>query len=181
MILMTLSSFQIQRFVFCCHSQHAELWTPCDLNSCLDMPLIGGKRSPDSSRYSTEHIPNWSVTMMLLMMFSSFQMQRFVFWCYSWCSRHSKCSVLSFAVIPSMLSYERLATWTRVWTCQSLWSGSEEQVTQRRCYRHPTWAITRNAIWASMVGLAHHGSCSLIGGKRSPDSSRCSTEHIPDW
>jgi len=101
---------------------------------------------------------------MLLMMFSSFQMRR-----------------LSVAAIHSVLSYERLATWTRVWTCQSLWSGWEEQVTQGRCYRHPTWAITRNAIWASMVGLAHHGSCSLIGGKRSPHSSRCSTEHIPDW
>ena len=240
MILMMFLSFQMQRFVFRCHSQHDELWTPCDLNSCLDKPefVIRSRRTSDASKmlpssvmshhsqcnlsfhgwtcspwillvdrrqeksrqlsmfYSTHSklvrhnddthdvlvIPNAPFCVfMLLMMFLSFQKQRFVFRCYSWCSRDSKCNVLSFAVIHSMLSYERLATWTRVWTCQSLWSGWEEQVTQGRCYRHPTWAITRNAIWASMVGLAHHGSWSLIGSKRSPDSSRCSSQHIPNW
>ena len=68
MILMMFLSFQMQRFVFwcyswcsfhskcnvvfCCHSQRAELWTPCDLNSCLDMPefVIRLRRTSDAKK-----------------------------------------------------------------------------------------------------------------------------------
>ena len=51
-LLMMFSSFQMQRFVFRCHSQHAELWTPCDLNSCLDMPefVIRLRRTSDARK-----------------------------------------------------------------------------------------------------------------------------------
>ena len=167
MILMMFLSFRMQRFVFWWYS-----WCSCHSK----------RTSHNDDTHDVLVIPNAAFCLlMLLMMFLSFQKQRFVFWCYSWCSRHSKCNVLSFAVMHSMLSYERLATWTRVCRSQSWWSGWGEQLMQGRCYRHPSWAITRNAIWASMVELAHHGSWSLIGGKRSPDSSGWFTKHIPNW